>query len=293
MPPRVTPVDFSLRPLVIAHRGYSGAYPENTLIACAAAAAAGAHMLEVDVGLSRDRRAIILHDASLDRTTNGAGAANQMDYAQLRRLDAGAWFDPAFAGVKLPSPGEILRLARRTGLLVNLEIKPEVVEEAARPDGIEAQITTLVRRMRMETRVLISSFDWRALDRVRALAPELRLGLLAEGTLSGFDPATLRERYGAFSVNPEFAQLSRKFVETAHAAGLRVFPWTVNHSSDMERALDLDVDGVFTNYPERLLRLAPEFALRMQEAHSADAREEKHIRAKAQESGRRRQRRRR
>lgn len=293
MPPRVTPVDFSTRPLVIAHRGYSGAYPENTLIACAAAAGAGAHMVEVDVGLTRDRRVIVLHDATLDRTTDGAGAANQLDYAQVRRLDAGAWFDPAFAGAKPPTPGEILRVARRTGLLVNIEIKPDAVEDSAAPDGIEAQTARLIRRMGMETRVLVSSFDWRALERVRALAPAVRIGLLTEDSLAGLDLAALKEQYDAFSINPDFGRVSRKFVEMAHAADLCVYPWTVNRTEDMQQALGFGVDGLFTNYPERLLRLAPEFAGRQAESQSADEREEKHIRAKAQELGRRRQRRRR
>ncbi|MEQ9364771.1 MAG: glycerophosphodiester phosphodiesterase family protein, partial [Leptospirales bacterium] len=109
--------------LVIAHRGWSGSYPENTLIGMREAIKLGCHMIEFDVTLSADRRPIIIHDDTLSRTTNGCGQVGDLSYRELRKLDAGSWFHPKYMGARLPSLDEILLISRGSGIMVNIEIK--------------------------------------------------------------------------------------------------------------------------------------------------------------------------
>ena len=114
-------------PWIMAHRGYRARYPENTLVAFQAALDAGVQMIELDVALSRDRKLVVIHDATLERTTNGEGAVSDHTLAQLKQLDAGGWFHPRFAGEHLPELSEVLDLADGQ-VLINIEIKPHAYE---------------------------------------------------------------------------------------------------------------------------------------------------------------------
>ena len=142
-------------PFVIAHRGYSGRAPENTLPAFEAAIEAGAPALELDVRLTKDRVPIVFHDATLDRTTNGSGRIDAHDWEEVSKLDAGAWFGPAFAGARVPLLETALAmLADR--VLINIELKPDGFDAAPPPDAPAHQVAHLVHTLRLEEQVVVS-----------------------------------------------------------------------------------------------------------------------------------------
>ena len=235
-------------PLIIAHRGDSARYPENSLAAFAAALEVGAAMVELDVTLTRDRYLVVIHDDAVDRTTDGTGAVSAMTLAELRALDAGAWFDPAFAGQRIPTLEEVLILARGRAR-VNIEIKDSAYEPEAPADAAERQVLETVRRLGMVDSVLVSSFEPRILKRLAAMGGPLpRLALLTETPFEQADLDLCRE-LSAWSLHPDRSVVSPEMVFAAHAAGLRVLPYTVNDPEEAARLLALGVDGFFTDDP--------------------------------------------
>jgi len=238
-------------PLIIAHRGYSYKYPENTLAAFTAAADAGAHMIELDVCLSRDRRLVVIHDDSVDRTTGASGAVKMFSLRQLSRLDAGSWFDPSFSGEKVPSLEQVLD-AVKDRLLVNIEIKPEAFESLSPADAVERQVMALVRAKQMANDVLVSSFEWQILENMRALDPGIALGLLSD---TPADESLLHwyRRIDGFSWHPDYRILTRKQVDTLHGMGAKVFPYAVNGKIDIDAMLAMGVDGLIIDDLARMV----------------------------------------
>ena len=145
-------------PWIIGHRGYPAKYPENTLAAFQGAIAAGATMLELDVMLSRDRKLVVIHDATLERTTNGRGKVADFAMTELKRLDAGSWYDEEFADQKLPQLSEVLDLVNDRAY-VNIEIKSNAYESHHPPDAVEKQVVELLRQKKLLDSGMISSFD--------------------------------------------------------------------------------------------------------------------------------------
>lgn len=237
-------------PLFIAHRGYSARYPENTLAAFNGAIDAGAHMIELDVCLSKDRQLVVIHDETVDRTTNGTGAVKALTLDQLGRLDAGSWFDPRFNTERLPTLAQVLD-AVNGHLMVNIEIKPEAFEADGPPDAAERQVLNLVREKNMLDEVIVSSFEWLMLENLRELEPGIALGLLAE------DPADERlcrwyRRIEGFSWHPDFRVLTQQQVDNLHALGARVFPYAVDGRIDSIGMLAMGVDGLIVDDPRQM-----------------------------------------
>jgi glycerophosphoryl diester phosphodiesterase len=234
-------------PLIIAHRGYRARFPENTLAAFEGALEIGAPMIELDVTLTRDRQVVVIHDETVDRTTDGRGRVADLPLAELKTLDAGAWFGPRFAGERIPTLAEVLDLVGDSAA-VNIEIKPEACESQQPPDAVEAQVTALVQARRAMARVLISSFEPEVLLRLSRLESPPALGVLTEG------PADTRtmdfcRQVNAFSWNPDHRGLRPDAVARMHRAGVRVFPYTVNSRRKMDDLLNMGVDGLFTDDP--------------------------------------------
>jgi glycerophosphoryl diester phosphodiesterase len=226
--------------LIIAHRGSSGEFPENTLPAFAAAIDAGARMCELDVQLTRDGAAVVIHDDSVDRTTDGAGAVAAMTLAEIRRLDAGFKFGGAFTGTQIPTLEEVLMLVRGRCAL-NVELKSP---------GVEHEVCRLLRAHQRMDDTIVSSFDWDALAATRRLEPGLGLGVLAAGKPEAMFETALKLH--AASVHPRFDLVTPPLVEQAHRAGLQLLVWTVDNTADLKRMVSLGVDGIMTNYPGRL-----------------------------------------
>lgn len=238
------------RPLIWAHRGASAVAPENTLAAFAAARDAGADGIELDVTRCATGEVVVLHDATVDRTTDGHGRARDLTLDALRGLDAGHWFGPAFAGQQVPLLDEVLELVGQR-LLVNIEIKPE-----GSGGGLEQRVAAMVRAHGLATSVLISSFSPGALGRMgRADAALPRAVLYAKAwppaLIAGASAGILRAR----ALHPHYRLVDCRLVAQAHRRGLTVNAWTADEPETWRRLKDLGVDGIITNRPAELLAL--------------------------------------
>ena len=229
--------------LVIAHRGASGMCPENTLAAFRRAAALGAPMVELDVQLTRDREVVVMHDWTLDRTTDGSGAVRDGTLEEIRRLDAGGWFGPAFRGERVPTLAEVLAAVP---VSVNVELKP------VGDDGLEARALAVVESAGALSRVVFSSFDSAALERLRARSQGAAVAVLWErGVIA--EGLRLAERVRARALHLRKDAVTREVVASTARAGLPVRAWTVNDPAESARLQADGVEGIFTDFPERFL----------------------------------------
>ena len=241
------------RPLIIAHRGYRAKYPENTLASFSAALDAGVEMIELDVMLTKDRKMVVIHDATLERTTDGRGPVSNYTFQKLKELDAGSWFHPRFAGERLPALEEVLDLVSdRT--LVNIEIKACAYEAQQPADSIERQIIELVKRNNLRTSVLISSFEWKILENIVSMDNALHVALLSKYPADE-DNVGLCERLKVFSWHPNCGELKYEQVRIMHEAGIRVFPYNVDSQEEYQQMIQMDVDGVITSDPVMVPKL--------------------------------------
>lgn len=243
-------LDKNPTPLFIAHRGCSVRYPENTLAAFKGAIDAGAHMIELDVNLSKDRQLIVIHDETVDRTTDGHGPVNALTLKQLSHLDAGSWFDPRFSSERVPTLAQVLDTVKGR-LMVNIEIKPEAFETHGPQDAVERQVLALIRERHMHNDVLVSSFEWQVLHNLRCLAPDIALGLLSD-TPADERLQTWYMRLKGFSWHPDHRTLTRPQVDDLHALGARVFPYAVDGKMDTGKMLAMGVDGLIVDDPEQM-----------------------------------------
>ena len=235
------------QPLIIAHRGYRAKYPENTLCAFEAALDAGAAMIELDVNLSYDRRVVVIHDTTLQRTTNGHGPVNGFTLKELKQLDAGSWFHKDFAGERIPELTEVLELVEGRAL-VNIEIKSSAYEPNHPLDAIERQVMELVRQKKALDYILISSFNIFILEQLAALKGAPPLAWISKCPADHHTVA-MCSRITAFSWHPEHLILTRDQVEMMHDAGIRVFPFNMDTKADFHRMLSIGVDGAIINDP--------------------------------------------
>ncbi len=233
--------------MIISHRGYKAKYPENTLSAFSAVKNTGAHMIELDVTLSRDRKLAVIHDETIDRTTNGSGPVNQHTLSELKAFDAGTWFGPEFKDEKIPTLAQVLESVKGF-LKVNIEIKPEAYEYRKPIDAVEIQVLDLLKKMKMTSDVIISSFDWRILENIRNMDSNVAIALLSESHADILLTAWCRW-LGAFSWHPDYRVLSKDQVDRIHGINVKVFPYTVNTKKEIKTLLDMGVDGIITDDP--------------------------------------------
>ncbi len=233
------------KPLLIGHRGYPARYPENTLASFKGAMDAGCDMIELDVTLTRNRKVVVIHDDTLDRTTTGKGLVRGHSFEDIEALDAGSWFDPRFAAERVPELFEVLKLTAGRCLL-NIEIKASAFEPDFPADAIEHQAVQLVKTTGAMDRVIISSFDQRILQRIAAMDAPPSLALISDHAA---DRNVLERLLAvkAFSWHPRFTVLTRDQVDMLHAAGLKIFPWTINTCDEAQKLLALGVDGLICN----------------------------------------------
>ena len=233
------------RPLLIGHRGYPALCPENTLASFEGAMQAGCDMIELDVTLTKDRKVVVIHDDTLDRTTTGKGPVRGHALAEIKALDAGSWFDARFAAERVPELWEVMEPTAGRCML-NIEIKDSAFEEDFPADAIEHQVVKLVRTSGAMDRVIISSFDKRILQRIAAMDAPPAVAYISD---HGADKSVLEMllKMKSFSWHPRFTVLTRDQVDMLHAAGLKVFPWTINTRAEAEKVLALGVDGLICN----------------------------------------------
>ncbi len=257
------------RPRLFAHRGASGAFPENTLAAFAAGLDAGADRLELDVHASADGVVVVIHDDTVDRTTDGTGAVRALPLAALQRLDAGHRFCAADGtypyrdrGLRIPTLAELLEAVPDAPL--NIEIKQET-------PPIEAAVLATLDGFGARARTLLAAEEGTIMMRIRAAAGDVLTGFsapevaefvqrLEQNDLAGYEPPGM-----ALQVPPSFHDIpiiTAASVAAAHRLGVEVHAWTINDEAEMDALLDLGVDGIMTDVPTRGLAALRRRALR-------------------------------
>ena len=232
-----------------AHRGASGAAPENTLAAFQMAADVGADGIELDVHFTRDRQVVVTHDDDTARVTGYKGEICDLTLKQLKQLDFSCSM-AAFKGETIPTLEEVLALIQPGKLHINIELKTN----NENPEGLEEACQALVKQYGMEERVLYSSFNHYSLAHMHAIAPHMKCGILYSN--KPFRPWEYAKAFGCLAVHPQFGSVNTPgYMEECHRAGIACNVWTVNSEQDIQAMLDLQVDGIITNYPALALRL--------------------------------------
>ncbi|HEY3367260.1 MAG TPA: glycerophosphodiester phosphodiesterase [Symbiobacteriaceae bacterium] len=232
-------------PLRIGHRGASGTHPENTLAAFRRAVELGVQGIEFDVHRTADGELVVMHDPMVDRTTAGTGLIMTMTLAQIKSLEAGAWKGPEFAGEPVPTLREVIR-ATPADLLLFCELKAGSIHYP----GIEQDLLALIEAEGARSRFQISSFDHKALKQIHELSPTMPLGMLYEENL--LDPISMARAIGATALHPAWMWVTPELVKEAHAAGLTVNTWVVDLPPFIDMMKGAGVDGIMSNYPDRL-----------------------------------------
>ena len=231
--------------LLIAHRGASGHAPENTLAAFKKAVSLGVNFIETDLQLTRDARLVAIHDSTVNRTTNGKGTVHDMTLAELRRLDAGSWFGSEHAGERIPTLEEILEFAKKNDVVFYLEVKP------GGSWGGEHVLIGALRESEQIARTVVISFDASILAAVRKIEPTLMTGLLYDGQIE--QPLERALEIGARQVAVRGDLVSAGLLTSARKKDLQVVCWTVNHAAHMRLLMSAGVDGLMSDYPDRLV----------------------------------------
>jgi glycerophosphoryl diester phosphodiesterase len=244
-------------PQVIAHRGASGYAPETTLASYRIALQMKVDYLELDLQMTADGELVAIHDTLVDRTTNGKGAVGEKTLAELKALDAGSWFNRLFAdkarteyvGEKIRTLQEIIDLTKPTSAGLYIELKsPELY-----PADFEARLLSILKRNQFEQRVVVQSFNAHSVEKMKSLDAGVRTAFLVKNL--SIDPveASLKVRANELAISYEL--LTTDIVKRARANGLAVTVWTVDEVDAMKRMIDLGVDRIITNYPDRLQRI--------------------------------------
>lgn len=238
-------------PLCFAHRGARAHAPENTLLAFSLAFDLGADAIECDVQRSRDGELVIIHDGTVDRTTNGAGFVSEQALSELRELDAGRrWRVPQ----RIPTLDETLALVWERVGSINLEVKGESIEESvATAQALEPVLRGQLPAFR--ERILVSSFEHPALKLLKERLPWLRVGALFGSEWRRRDLIEPARELAAEAIHPALTLTSPELIRRAHEADLRVNVWTANRPASIEQMIRWGVDGVFSDYPERVVIL--------------------------------------
>ena len=235
--------------MIIAHRGASGSAPENTIPAIIKGIKDGANYIEIDVHQTLDNKIIVIHDYSVDRTTNGEGDIRNLKYSEIKQLDAGKWFSDEFESTKVPLLEEVIELIPDTVKLI-IEVKGDSSEYP----GIENNIVNIVKESNSENKVILKSFDEDVLAKFKSLAPEIpRLLVYVFGFCVMETDVQYLQHYEMF--------LTEGFVNSAHEEGYKIIAWGVQSKSNMEQVLSYGVDGIETDHPDLLVKLLKEKAI--------------------------------
>ncbi len=230
--------------LIFGHRGASADAPQNTLPAFQLAMEQGAAGIELDVHLTADGQVVVIHDFTVERTTNGSGSVAEMTLDQIRALDAGLWFGEACRGVQVPTLREVFELLEGR-LLINIEIK-------AATDGIELATAALIRQYDLVEKVIISSFDHLILQRFQRVMPEAATGWLYSAMTAG-DVEGILNDLKVEAVHPHYEHINSDYMNWARERGYCVNTWTVNDPQQALQLRDLGVNVIITDQPALLL----------------------------------------
>jgi glycerophosphoryl diester phosphodiesterase len=242
------------KPVIIAHRGASAYAPENTMSAFQKAFDLSADGIEFDVKCSRDGEMVIIHDQTLDRTTNGRGKVVETNLKELRSLDAGSSFSSQFTGEKIPLLREVLEEFSKK-LLINIEL----TNYSSIKDGLAQKAATLVKQMCVGESVVFSSFHPYNLIVTRRIVPNVAVALLALPGISGWISRSNVMRWVSPEIiHPYYNDVDKRYVEVQHRRNRKVNVWTINTEMEMKKLLKDHIDGIITDDPSLAKRLINE-----------------------------------
>ncbi|KRE98919.1 glycerophosphodiester phosphodiesterase [Paenibacillus sp. Soil766] len=233
------------KPIIIGHRGAAGEAPENTLASFILALEQGSQAIELDVHITQDGEIVVCHDGTLDRTTNGSGLICNQQWADIKQLDAGAWFSEKFIGERIPLLSEVFDVVPK-GTLINVEVKH------AYEGRMESALLAFLREVNRYEDVVVSSFDHKVIQRLKRAEPALKVGLLYGGNLIDHGAYAKLLEVEVFSLHPHHHSFDGADIALATADGLAVYPYTVNELTDYQLMIEAGVTGIITDYPGRL-----------------------------------------
>ncbi len=232
----------------VAHRGAAGYAPENTLAAFDKAVEMKSDYIEIDVQQSKDGELVIIHDTTVDRTTDGSGKVGDLTFEQLRTLDAGSWMGKQFAGEKLPTFDEILdRYHGKTGILIEIKA-PELYP------GIEERVAAELKERNLDLpqneKIIIQSFNFESMKKMNKLLPKVPIGVLTASK----DNTSLQklQEFAEYAdyFNPHYSIVTEELVDNVHTLGMKISSWTVRSQKTADFLLNMDVDAIITDYPD-------------------------------------------
>ena len=239
-----------------AHRGFSGEYPENTMIAFEKALEAGCEGIENDVHLTKDGVLVIIHDEQIDRTGNASGWVKDMTYEELCKVDFSYKFTDKVGFQKIPTLDEYLTLVQDQDIITNIELKTGIIEY----EGIEQAVYDKVKAYGLVDKVVISSFNHESVKRMKEIAPKMKCGLLTDTWI--LEAGAYVKKHGFECYHPLFVMLKPQLVGDLRAHGVEINTWTVNEEEHIGWMMDARVDGIIGNYPNRVKKLLKERGLR-------------------------------
>ncbi len=235
-----------------AHRGFSGKYPENTMLAFKKAVEAGADGIELDVQLTKDGELVIIHDEKVDRTTNGAGNVRDFTLAELRKLDASYIYTGKMDVNPVPTFEEYCEWVKDLPIVTNIELKTGVYPYP----GIEAKVWKILQKYNLQDKVIISSFNHYSILQMRKLAPQLQYGLLTESWL--VNPGAYVESVGVECYHPYYGSLTEETVAEVKSHNIAINTYTVNDVDAVKRLNTLGIDIVIGNFPDMVKKVLAE-----------------------------------
>lgn len=244
-------------PTIFAHRGSSSEAPENTLAAFEQAVKLGAHAVELDAQLTRDGHVVVIHDHSVDRTTDGSGLVRELQLSELKKLDAGSHFNETYRDERIPTLDEVFEAVGQK-ILINVELK----NDATPFDDLPIKVAQIVKQHNLQPRVLFSSFNPLALRKIKRQLPESACGFLVFPGLHGGIIKFLGSMIvRCEALHPDVRSVSPTLIQRLHKAGQRIHVYTVNEPVEMHKLFELGVDGVFTDKPKMALQLLEAFPI--------------------------------
>lgn len=236
--------------LNIAHRGFSGKYPENTMRAFIEAVEVGCDGIETDLQMTKDGVIVICHDETIDRTTNGTGYIAEYNYKDLCKFDAGIKYGRDFGNEKIPTLNEFFEYIKDKKLYLNLELKNNIIQY----ENMEEKVIEKIYEYQLQNNIILSSFNHYSMVKVKEIDSNIKTGLLYAANL--YKVHEYAEKLKADALHPFYpAVFDGNIVEEIHQRGILINAYTVNEENDMKKLVELGIDGITTNFPNKLIKI--------------------------------------
>lgn len=232
-----------------AHRGASGYYPENTILSFEKAIELGCSGIETDVQMTKDGVLVLVHDEMVNRTTDGVGFVKDYTYSDLAKLDAASWFSKDFNGLRIPAIDELIYLVKDRDIIINFEVKTGIIQY----EGIEEKLINTIYKHNLQERVILSSFNHYSMVKCKEISSGIKTGLLYMEGL--YKPEQYAKFVGADALHPHFYALNNELIKIIHDAGIGINTFTVNDTNYMKYFYQAGVEGIITNYPDKLKKV--------------------------------------